>query len=137
MSSARLESIGGTLPKHPDMAKKPVSTAFGKRLRSLRREAELSQAQLANKVGVNHMTVNRWERGHWWPGSDTLIRIADVLGVDIGSLTAPANQSRSLEERVADLESEMAALDEVVAKLRRRWLDVAQESGHRPRLGRR
>ncbi len=51
-------------------------------IRKLRRDADMSQGQLAERLGVNLMTVNRWERGHQIPSGDTLQKIARLFGVD-------------------------------------------------------
>lgn len=40
---------------------------LGDRIRSARNRLELSQAQVADRVGVDQTTVSRWERGEGEP----------------------------------------------------------------------
>ena len=49
-------------------------------LRRRRREAHLTQAELAHRVGVKQQTVGRWERGGSTPTKDTLTKIAHAFG---------------------------------------------------------
>lgn len=55
-------------------------------LQALRRKRGLSQAQLAELVGVEQPTVQRWEKGKRLPDLDSLARLAAVLGVSPGAL---------------------------------------------------
>jgi DNA-binding XRE family transcriptional regulator len=65
-------------------------------LSSLRMQAGLSQAQLVAKTGLTQATISRIERGTTDPGTQTIKKIADALGLDIGIVcTAIANQIAS------------------------------------------
>jgi transcriptional regulator with XRE-family HTH domain len=46
------------------------------KIRKARREARLTQKQLAEKLGIEAITVSRWERGVTHPSVPTLERIA-------------------------------------------------------------
>lgn len=59
---------------------------FGKNLRMYRRERDLTQAQLAEMVGVAHNTIAGYEKGDREPSYQTLEAIADVLNVSIDAL---------------------------------------------------
>src|SRR5688572_30073587 len=50
----------------------------GDRIERLRRQFNLTQAQLAEELGVSLVTVNRWERGHAQP-SPAAVRRIDLL----------------------------------------------------------
>lgn len=52
------------------------SFAFGNRLFSLRRDAGLSQSQLAEKLGVTNKAVSKWENGVAKPLTSTLYKLA-------------------------------------------------------------
>lgn len=41
----------------------------------------MSQADLANELGVSRLTVARWELGESTPSVDTITKIADFFGV--------------------------------------------------------
>lgn len=59
----------------------PEHNDFAHRLRELRRQRNLSQADLAEQVEVHSTHISRYERGLSRPSADTLKRLADVLGV--------------------------------------------------------
>ena len=53
----------------------------GKLLCDLRKKKELTQKQVAEKLGVTPKTISKWETGHGFPDISTLSALADVLGV--------------------------------------------------------
>lgn len=55
---------------------------------SLRKKRKLTQAQLAELVGVEQPTVQRWESGKREPDFDALNDLATALGVEPGELLA-------------------------------------------------
>lgn len=55
-------------------------------LAALRKKRGLSQAALAEIVGVEQPTVQRWESGKRLPDLDSLYRLATALGVTPGAL---------------------------------------------------
>lgn len=55
-------------------------------LKALRKRRGLSQAKLAELVGVEQPTVQRWEKGTRLPDLDSLTALAKALGVSPGSL---------------------------------------------------
>jgi transcriptional regulator with XRE-family HTH domain len=54
---------------------------FAGRLRSLRKQKNLSQTELGKLAELHYTHIGRFERGIAMPGSETLKRLADVLGV--------------------------------------------------------
>ncbi len=59
---------------------------FGDKLSKLRKEKGLSQEGLAEKLEVTRQTVSKWELSQTKPDTDMLVKIADVLEVDVSSL---------------------------------------------------
>jgi len=62
-------------------SKHPTTSGFAERLRELRRQKDLSQSDLGERVGVHFTHISRYERGLSRPSADTLKRLADALGV--------------------------------------------------------
>lgn len=60
--------------------------AVGDRIRAARLNAHLTQEALAERAGLDRQSINRIEQGHASPSLDTLIRIADGLGVPLRDL---------------------------------------------------
>ncbi len=58
---------------------------FGEKLRLLRKQDGLSQAQVADRLGVNQSHVARIEKG-LKPSVDLILKIADIFGVTTDQL---------------------------------------------------
>lgn len=54
---------------------------FGKRVRELRKERELSQIDLAAKVGIDRSYMGFLERGERNPSLEVIAKIAEALDV--------------------------------------------------------
>lgn len=59
---------------------------FARRLRMLRTAAKLSQAELAQKAGVDPGSVSGWETGEYMPSLGATVRLADALSVSMDQL---------------------------------------------------
>lgn len=63
-----------------------------------RKAAGLTQASLADLLGINRVQVNRYERGAETPNVDTALRVAQALGVT----AEEAWGERGSEETISD-----------------------------------
>ena len=63
-----------------------ASRLLGARLRQRRRELELNQESVAHRAGLNVSNYARIDRGTGNPPFHTLIRLADVLGLEVADL---------------------------------------------------
>ena len=63
--------------RHQTVAKR---AAFARRLKAARQESRLTEAELAEKVGVSQAAISRWELGERVPRDP--FKVADALGVD-------------------------------------------------------
>lgn len=70
------------------VAKRPKSTAFGRRLRELREAAGLSQHALGEKAGIAYQTIAKYERGENIPNWETVEKLADALGAKMDDFRA-------------------------------------------------
>lgn len=59
---------------------------FGQFLTEMRKERQMTQKELADKLFVSDKTVSKWERGNSMPNVALLIPIADVLGITVTEL---------------------------------------------------
>ena len=55
-------------------------------LKQARAEAELSQEEVAEKVGVSRQTVSSWETGKSYPDIASVLALSDAYGVSLDSL---------------------------------------------------
>lgn len=61
---------------------------FGKRLQELRRQAGITQEQLADEIGLTVESISNIERGIFGPKFENLEKIAAVLNVPVKELFA-------------------------------------------------
>ena len=66
------------------------------RLRSERMNQGLSLNEVATRAGLSHTMVMRVEKGERLPTIDTLLRITDALGCDLGLLLTETRRSLDL-----------------------------------------
>ncbi len=59
---------------------------FGKRLKTLRKQAGLTQEQLAEATGLTIESISNIERGLFGPKFDNLEKIANEIGVEVKEL---------------------------------------------------
>lgn len=64
---------------------------FAERLKELRKDAGLSQDQLAKHVGLTHTAIGLWEQGKRVPNLDAVISLALFFKVSIDYLAGLEN----------------------------------------------
>lgn len=69
-----------------DRRKEPRQTSTVSPITQARMAAGLTQAQLADMIGVAAQHIGRWERGERKPKIDALMRIAQALGCSVTDL---------------------------------------------------
>lgn len=72
---------------------------FSSALQSLRKEAKVTQEELAQNLGVSAQAVSKWENGSF-PEGDLIPRIADYFHVSIDYLYGRAGKETGIEQRV-------------------------------------
>lgn len=78
---------------------------IGKFIKEMRKNKNLTQEELAEKLGVNNRTVSRWENGKNMPDISLYKPLCEVLGISIeelvnGELTNKKNISYSVEKAI-------------------------------------
>lgn len=102
---------------------KELLTAFGSRLKDLRKKKGWTQKELASRVDIRFSQLNKYESGLHAPPLDKLLTLAEVLDTDLDYLVtgnrsegAPLRSTRLLE-RFRALEDFGADDRETVLKL--------------------
>jgi len=62
------------------------NASMGSRIKELRKQAKISQQELADIIGVSRAAISLFEIGTSKPSSETLAKLADALQVDMGYL---------------------------------------------------
>ncbi|WP_017665398.1 helix-turn-helix domain-containing protein [Porphyrobacter sp. AAP82] len=116
LAAAQLQGFAPGVPTRPQPAgptggaRQPGAAAgegLGTRLNRLRREAGLTLADVAARLGVSKPTVWAWEKGKARPLPERLGAIAEALGID-ADLLAAAPASREIEDLIADCRARIA-----------------------------
>ena len=103
----------------------------GGRLRTARRSAGLTQKQLAEQLGVESITVSRWERGVTTPSLPRLRRIAELTETTVSDLVRAPDAATAHAVELSALREELAETRELVNRVARalEHLAVAQRAG--------
>ena len=62
------------------------ASKIGELIYQLRKEQQLTQAQLAEKLAISDKTISKWERGLGCPDISLLGELAKILGIDVQKL---------------------------------------------------
>ena len=93
---------------------------FSQRLKQLRNEKHLTQAQVAKRVGVTASMVSSYETDIRLPSFEVMVRIADLFGVTVDYLLCREDK-RFLD--ISDLtDAEAAVVCDMVNILKNRQL---------------
>lgn len=72
---------------------------FSERLKESRKQAHLTQVDIAEKLGISQPAYASWERGTKKPTQENLVKIAQVLNVSVDYLVGNS------EEKIDELDN--------------------------------
>ena len=95
----------------------------GAKIRQIRKAGNMTQSDLARRIGVQQSDLCRMETGEYKVSLDTLLKILGVFGLDIGEFFRGESSSHPASERDLELlrlfhRLEAPAQDEVLDYLR-------------------
>lgn len=93
------------------------SEGIGGRIRAARRGAGLTQARLAAALGVEPITVSRWERGVTSPSLPRLRRIAELTETTVSDLVGVGGPNDAHALELQALREELAATRALVERV--------------------
>ena len=108
-----------------------MKLSIGENIRKYRRDANMTQDALAEKLGVSYQSVSRWENGSTYPDMELLPSIADIFSVTVDTLLGRNDISREkqylalLAEYEALLKADVPDVDAIILKLRELRRDFA------------
>ena len=85
---------------------------IGEFLKQLRSEKELTQEQLAEKIGVSNRTVSRWETGNNLPDIGMLIQLSEFYDIDIREIIDGGRKSEIMNAEMKDTLEKVAEYSE-------------------------
>ena len=74
---------------------------FSERLKKLRKQAQLTQVDVAEKLGISQPAYASWERGVKKPTQENLVKIAQVLNVSVDYLVGNSDYT---EDKLDNIE---------------------------------
>ena len=81
---------------------------IGKFIADCRKKVNLTQAQLAEKLGITDKAVSKWERGVAMPDSSIMLELCQILNVSVndllcGEVVSMENYNKELENNLLDM----------------------------------
>lgn len=70
---------------------------FSERLKKLRKQAHLTQVDVAEKLGISQPAYASWERGTKKPTQDNLVKIAQILNTSVDYLVGNSDGKKEDE----------------------------------------
>lgn len=95
----------------------------GKFIAECRKEKQLTQIQLADKLGITNRAVSKWETGKSVPDVSIMLDLCDELGISVNELLC----GRHLNEEEEKMESDHNILKIPLAKKKLENLRIASE----------
>lgn len=96
---------------------------IGKKIKSLRRDQGLTQAELASRIHVTPQNISQYERGIRTPKTATKQKIAGALGVPVASLdsdfSAPFKMQLNLFQEHVSPEALDIDIEQVIKYIKR------------------
>ena len=63
-----------------------ANRSMGEIISTLRKEKGMTQKQLADMLNITDKAVSKWERDIAWPDTQTIPKLAEILGVSVEEL---------------------------------------------------
>ena len=79
---------------------------FGEKIQKLRKEAGLSQEELACQLGVSRQAVSKWERDSGYPETEKIIHMSRLFNVTLDYLLNEENSRRDKDSAPSRAEEE-------------------------------
>ena len=85
---------------------------IGRFIAECRKKANLTQIQLAEKLGITDKAVSKWERGVAMPDTSIMLELCDILGISVNELLSGEkismeNNSQKNEQLLLDMAKEL------------------------------
>ena len=95
---------------------------IGKFITECRKKVNLTQMQLAEKLGITDKAVSKWERGISMPDSSIMLELCDVLSISVndllcGEVITMDNYNKELEKNLIEMVKQKEEADRRLLKL--------------------
>ena len=95
---------------------------IGKFIAERRKNAKLTQMQLAEKLDITDRAVSKWETGKAMPDSSIMLELCDVLGISVndllcGEVVTVDNYNKELENNLLEIIKQKEQADKRLLRL--------------------
>lgn len=95
---------------------------IGKFISAKRKEKNITQSDLAQKLGISDRAISKWETGICLPDADNMIELCKILGITIndlfsGEVVNMKNNEKILEENLLELAKQKEEKDKQLLAL--------------------
>ena len=85
---------------------------IGKFIAECRKNANLTQMQLSEKLGITDKAISKWERGISMPDTSIMLELCDILGISVNELLSGEkismeNNTQQNEQLLLDMAKEL------------------------------
>ena len=85
---------------------------IGRFIAACRKRANLTQLQLADKLGITDKAISKWERGITMPDTSIMLELCDILGISVNELLSGEkinmeNSNQKNEQLLLDMAKEL------------------------------
>lgn len=108
-----------------------MSSEIGHLIKQARTEKNMTQAELANKIGLATVTIRQYENGARNPSIDILRKISVALGVSIYSLVDFEDASSLIETSINETQLQYGANWKQFERVRRAFVDLNYKGAER------
>ena len=92
---------------------------IGRFIAQCRKKANLTQMQLAEKLGITDKAISKWERGVAMPDTSIMLNLCDILGISVnellnGEIIYMENSNQKNEQLLLDMAKELEKKNKVI-----------------------
>jgi len=104
--------------------------AIGKFIAACRKEKNLTQMQLAEKLNITNRAVSKWETGKSCPDASNMLELCDILGITVNDLLSGEritmeNYQKKAEENLIELQCKKDQAMKSLCRIEIAWLVIA------------
>ena len=101
---------------------------IGNFLRELRKEKNLTQEQVADRLGVSGRTISRWETGAYMPDISLIVDIAEMYDVDVRDIIDGERKDINMNSEVKEVAVKMADYSAMQTESIKKWIKTMSVS---------
>lgn len=95
---------------------------IGKFIAQCRKKANLTQMQLAGKMGITDRAISKWETGKSLPDSSIMLELCDTLGITVndllsGEVVTMDNYNKNLEDNLLEMVKQKQEADKRLLRM--------------------